>query len=71
MDHVGGCHLASRHAGGARRGNENDGDHKSLNFKVSPAFKTEFKVFAASQGVSMTALLKEGFALAKQKRKRS
>ncbi|MBF0325299.1 MAG: hypothetical protein HQL42_09515 [Alphaproteobacteria bacterium] len=41
---------------------------KSLNFKVSPEFKKEFKGFAVSQGISMTDLLKEGFALSKKQR---
>ena len=40
----------------------------SLNFKVSPEFKKEFKGFAVAQGISMTDLLKEGFALSKKKR---
>lgn len=41
----------------------------SLNFKVSSDFKREFKVFAVSQGMSMVDLLKEGFALSRQRRK--
>lgn len=40
----------------------------SLNFKVSPEFKKEFKGFAVAQGISMTNLLKEGFALSKKRR---
>jgi len=43
---------------------------KSLNFKVSPEFKKEFKGFAVSQEISMTDLLKEGFALSKKKRQK-
>ncbi|MDA1024293.1 MAG: hypothetical protein O2817_13280 [Proteobacteria bacterium] len=42
----------------------------SLNFKVSPDFKKEFKGFAVSQGVSMVDLLKEGFALVKKQRQK-
>lgn len=43
---------------------------ETLNFKVTPDFKKEFKVYAASQGISMVELLKEGFALSRrQKRK--
>ena len=42
----------------------------SLNFKVSPEFKKEFKGFAVAQGISMTDLLKEGFALSKKKRQK-
>ena len=37
----------------------------TLNFKVAPEFKKEFKGFAVAQGISMTDLLKEGFALLK------
>lgn len=40
----------------------------SLNFKVNPEFKKDFKGFAVAQGISMTDLLKEGFALSKKKR---
>lgn len=43
---------------------------KSLNFKVSPHFKKEFKGFAVSQEISMTDLLKEGFALSKKHRQK-
>lgn len=42
---------------------------ETLNFKVSTAFKKEFKGYAVSQGVTMVELLKEGFELSKQKRK--
>lgn len=42
---------------------------ETLNFKVTPDFKKEFKVYAASQGISMVELLKEGFGLSRQKRK--
>ena len=47
-----------------------DGENKSLSFRVSLAFKKEFKGFAGSQGITMTELLKEGFALAKKKRQK-
>jgi len=40
----------------------------SLNFKVTPEFKKEFKGYAVSQGVTMVELLKEGFALSKKRR---
>lgn len=40
----------------------------SLNFKVPPEFKREFKGYAASQGLTMVDLLKEGFALSKKRR---
>lgn len=46
-----------------------DSENKTLNFKVSPDFKKEFKGFAVSEGITMTDLLKEGFALSKKKRK--
>lgn len=52
---------------------ENEQDVKkgcSLNFKVSPELKKEFKVYAAAQGMSMIDLLKEGFALSKAKERR-
>lgn len=47
-----------------------ESEKESLNFKVSPAFKKEFKGFAVSEGISMTDLLKEGFALSKKKRQK-
>ena len=47
-----------------------DGDNNTLNFKVSLDFKKEFKGFAGSEGITMTELLKEGFALSKQKRQK-
>lgn len=43
---------------------------KSLNFKISAEFKKEFKGFAVSHEISMTDLLKEGFALSKKKRQK-
>ena len=46
------------------------GKGNTLNFKVAEEFKREFKGFAASQGLSMTDLLKEGFALSKKKRQK-
>ena len=45
-------------------------EKESLNFKISPQFKKEFKGFAVSEGISMTDLLKEGFALSKKKRQK-
>lgn len=42
----------------------------SLNFKVSPEFKKQFKGFAVAQGISMTDLLKEGFVLSKKERQK-
>ena len=44
-------------------------DTETLNFRVSPAFKREFKGYAAGQGMTMVELLKEGFELSKTKRK--
>jgi predicted HicB family RNase H-like nuclease len=35
--------------------------YKHLNFKVPPEFHREFKTFAASHDISMTALLIEAF----------
>jgi hypothetical protein len=40
----------------------------SLSFKVSSDFRKKFKGFAVAQGISMTDLLKEGFALSQKKR---
>ena len=40
----------------------------TLNFKVTPDFKKEFKGFAVSQGITMIELLKEGFELSKTRR---
>lgn len=42
----------------------------SLNFKVDPEFKKEFKGFAVAQGISMTDLLREGYALSKKQRQK-
>ncbi|MBU2588880.1 MAG: hypothetical protein KJ872_12300 [Alphaproteobacteria bacterium] len=42
----------------------------SLNFKVSPEFKKEFKGYAVAEGISMTDLLKDGFALSKNRRQK-
>jgi len=44
-------------------------DTETLNFKVTPEFKKEFKGYAVSEGVTMVELLKEGFELSKRKRK--
>jgi hypothetical protein len=44
-------------------------DAETLNFKVTPEFKREFKGYAVSQGVTMVELLKEGFELSKRERK--
>lgn len=41
---------------------------KPLNFKVSPEFHREFKTLAATHGMSMLDLLREGFELAKERR---
>ena len=39
----------------------------SINFKVSSEFKKAFKGYAVAQGISMTDLLKKGFALSQEK----
>ena len=44
-------------------------DTETLNFKVTPDFKKEFKGYAVSQGMTMLELLKEGFELSKRKRR--
>ncbi|ODT15214.1 MAG: hypothetical protein ABS35_32195 [Kaistia sp. SCN 65-12] len=53
-----------------RPGEGAESEAKTLNFKVSPDFKKEFKGFAVSEGITMTDLLKEGFALSKRKRQK-
>jgi len=45
-------------------------ENKSLNFKVSADFKKQFKGFAVEQGITMTELLKEGFALSQKMRQK-
>ncbi len=52
-----------------RNNKKSQDDTETLNFRVSPAFKREFKGYAAMQGMSMVELLKEGFELSKTKRK--
>ncbi|MGD0480888.1 MAG: hypothetical protein ABSA42_12015 [Terracidiphilus sp.] len=44
-------------------------DTETLNFRVTTAFKKEFKGYAVSQGITMVELLRDGFELSKQKRK--
>ena len=58
--------LASRRIEGSTESSVPESGKESLNFKVSPEFKKEFKGFAVSEGISMTELLKEGFALSKK-----
>lgn len=41
---------------------------QTLNFKVPANFKKQYKGFAVAQGISMLELLKEGFALSKERR---
>jgi hypothetical protein len=43
------------------------GETETLNFKVTGAFKREFKGYAVNRGVTMVELLKEGFELSKKK----
>ncbi len=52
----------------SRRSDNGGGDQESLNFKVDTDFKREFKVFAAAHGLTMSALLREGFELSKKMR---
>lgn len=61
--------MASRQTDEGEEGSGID-KAKSLNFKVDLEFKKEFKGFAASQGITMTDLLKEGYALSKKKRQK-
>lgn len=61
--------MASRQTETTEQESGSDNDKgKTLNFKVTEEFKRDFKGFAASQGLSMTDLLKEGYALSKKKR---
>ncbi|RWB26421.1 hypothetical protein [Mesorhizobium sp.] len=62
--------LISRRSEGSSDSSVPESEKESLNFKVSPEFKKEFKGFAVSQGISMTDLLKEGFVLSKKKRQK-
>lgn len=63
--------MASRQLDPTEQGSGLEDDRgKTLNFKVTDEFKREFKGFAASQGLSMTDLLKEGFTLSKKKRQK-
>ena len=62
----GGMVLANRRIEGSSASSVPESGKESLNFKVSPEFKKEFKGFAVSEGISMTELLKEGFALSKK-----
>jgi hypothetical protein len=51
-----------------KKGASDDADKNgSLNFKVTPEFKKEFKGYAVSRGITMVDLLKEGFALSKKR----
>lgn len=65
-----GCALTSRRTEGDGESSSLESEKESLNFKISPQFKKEFKGFAVSEGISMTDLLKEGFALSKKKRQK-
>ena len=58
--------MARRRNEGSSESDTPANEKDSLNFKVSPEFKKEFKGFAVSEGISMTNLLKEGFALSKK-----
>ena len=40
--------------------------YKHLNFKVPPEFHREFKIFAATHDISMTALLIEAFNILRE-----
>lgn len=44
------------------------GQLKPLNFKVTPEFHREMKTFAASHGLSMVDVLREGYELVKARR---
>lgn len=61
----------ARTAASQRKGKDKPSaaDAETLNFKVTSEFKREFKGYAATQGITMLELLKEGFELTKRKRK--
>lgn len=63
-----GCEMVGRQVVGPKDDAFESEKGTSLNFKVSPDFKKQFKGFAVAQDISMTDLLKEGFALSKKKR---
>jgi hypothetical protein len=67
---VRGCRLVRNQKDGPVAERAAETESKTLNFKVSLEFKKEFKGFAVSQGITMTDLLKEGFALSKNKRQK-
>lgn len=54
---------------GRRRGEPQPADLQTLNFKVPDPFKREYKAYAAERGMSMLALLREGYELSKRKHK--
>jgi hypothetical protein len=63
--------MANRQAAAPVNDAETDASKgTSLNFKVDPEFKKEFKGFAVAQGISMTDLLREGYALSKKQRQK-
>lgn len=66
-----GCSMANRQAVAPVNDTGTEPEKgTSLNFKVDPEFKKEFKGFAVAQGISMTDLLKEGYALSKKERQK-
>lgn len=70
MSRLRGHALTNKRTEGNGEGRALESEKESLNFKISPQFKKEFKGFAVSEGISMTDLLKEGFALSKKKRQK-
>lgn len=63
--------MANRQAAATQESSKKEAEKSaSLSFKVSSDFKKEFKGFAVSEGISMTDLLKEGFALSLKKRRK-
>jgi len=61
------CPKPRTAAAGANLGRPADGALKPLNFRVSSEFHREFKTFAATQGRSMVAVLREAFDLVRAK----
>lgn len=52
-----------------KRGGRESDELITLNFKVPHDFKRDYKIYAAQRGISMLALLREGFELSRKTRR--
>lgn len=59
--------MAEGRSNRTERGPTPTAELQTLNFKVSDAFKRDYKVYAARRGITMLQLLREGFELSRQK----